>query len=706
MRTLSVHLKITLLAGFCLLFTSVSLIGFSIYNAMGNQKIVLDQSSQSVIDKSQQILVNMAKLNAAEVQTYLDEAIYRAEMLGESALFLRRNALENFTPSEELRAALNEMVNNTVERFPTVRGAYLVFNEDALDGEDSNYHGADYVGSNEKGRFASYWSISPEDATLVFGQVLKESTLMDPSQAERFLCPINSGQTCVTSPRMTKSQDGDVLQTSLNVPLVFEEEVIGLLGVELSLNALIDTVLESDHALLSGKGHITILSLDGSLIGTDDAGSRLGEKYQSDRISASQLEGFLFSNKVQTQWSADKQWLTVFSPVSVANQTWGVMMELPRESVLADATKLDSVITELVNGSISTEWMVGVVLVLLGLALIAGLSTRLVKPIQEVVARLDDIASGEGDLTQRLDVQTQDEIGQLATGFNKFLDKLQVIIKEVVATTHDISSTSEQSGQAASVTRQSSDAQFKEVDLVATASEEMTQSADLVVKNAEIAVRVANEANVFVAQGKEVISDSSNEMTRLVEKMTSAVPVVEDLAKNNAAITDILSVIEGISEQTNLLALNAAIEAARAGEQGRGFAVVADEVRNLACRTQDSVGEIREVIEKVQAGTKNVVSAIQEGNELAVHTHGQVDKAVHELNAIDESIVAIVDMNSQIVKAAEQQQSVSGEVNLNVSNIRELSAQILEQAESSERISKEISSISSRQKDLVNQFKV
>ncbi len=706
MRALSVHLKITLFAGLCLLLTSVGLIGFSIYNATGNQKIILEHSSQSVINKSQQILVGTAKLNAAEVQTYLDEATHRAEMLAESALFLRRNASDNFTPSEELRTALNEMVKNTVKRFSSVRGAYLVFNEDLLDEEDSNYHDAAYVGSNEKGRFASYWSMSPENETLVVGQPIEESSLADPLQAERFLCPINSGQTCITSPHLTTSQNGDILQTSLTVPLVAEGEVIGFLGIDLSLNALVETVIKSDQALFAGHGNIAIVSLDGSLIASDDPSARLGENYKSERISASKLEEYLFSNKVQTQWSNDNQWLTVFSPVSVANQSWGVMLEVPREEVLSDATKLDFIITELVNESISTELLVGVILMLIGLGLIASLSIRLVRPIREVVARLDDIASGEGDLTQRLIVHTQDEIGALAAGFNTFLEKLQVTIKEVVATTHDISSTSEQSGQAASVTRQSSDAQFKEVDLVATASEEMTQTAGLVVQNAEIAVQAANEANMSVSQGKTVITASSSEMGKLVEKMTSAVPVVEDLAKNNAAITEILSVIEGISEQTNLLALNAAIEAARAGEQGRGFAVVADEVRNLASRTQDSVGEIREVIEQVQMGTTNVVSAIQEGNELATRTQEHVDKAVNELNTIDESIAAIVDMNSQIVKAAEEQQSVSGEVNLNVSNIRELSAQILNQAESSERVSKEISAISARQKDLVNQFKV
>jgi methyl-accepting chemotaxis protein len=283
------------------------LIGFSIYNATGNQKIIIDHSSQSVINKSQQILAGLAKLNAAEVQTYLDESTYRAEMLGESDLLLRRNALENFTPSEELRTALNEMINNTVERFPTVRCAYLVFNPEALDGEDSNYHGADYVGSNEKERFASYWSVSSEDESLVFGQPLEESTLADPSQAERFLCPTNSGQACVTSPRAVKSQNGDVLQTSLSVPLVTDEEIVGFLGIDLSLNALIETVMESDQALFEGKGHIAILSLDGSLIASDDVNASVGQKYQSSRISAAKLEEFLFSSEVQSEWSDDKQ---------------------------------------------------------------------------------------------------------------------------------------------------------------------------------------------------------------------------------------------------------------------------------------------------------------------------------------------------------------------------------------------------------------
>ncbi|GAL25423.1 N-acetylglucosamine regulated methyl-accepting chemotaxis protein [Vibrio variabilis] len=183
-------------------------------------------------------------------------------------------------------------------------------------------------------------------------------------------------------------------------------------------------------------------------------------------------------------------------------------------------------------------------------------------------------------------------------------------------------------------TRESSEAQFREVDLVATASEEMTQTASLVVQNAEVAVEAASSANESASHGQEVAELSAHEMVRLVEQMKMTVPVVEELAQNNANITEILSVIEGISEQTNLLALNAAIEAARAGEQGRGFAVVADEVRSLASRTQDSVGEIQQVIERVQKGTADVVAAMQESSNLADSTADHVQQAVAALSRI------------------------------------------------------------------------
>ncbi|MEZ8228930.1 methyl-accepting chemotaxis protein [Vibrio splendidus] len=705
MRSLSVQWKITLLAGCCLIITSLSLIGFSIYNATSNQQVIKSQSSESVINKTQQLLASVSQLNAQETQRYVDEAVYRAEMLAASAQFLKNNADENFTPSEELRTALDEMVRRSVLNFDSIQGAYLVFQPDLLDGEDANYVDADYVGSNEKGRFAPYWKVA-DNGENVLANVLSEPILSDDSNSERFYCPLSSGQTCISTPRVVNSGGTALLTSSISVPILVDDVAIGFLGIDLRLDGLTSVVTQSDQSLFDGAGAVYVVSLDGSVIASDDSSIAVGSVFQSDNTNSDLMTDFIFGGEVTTQWSENGEWLLAFAPVTAANQTWGVLFEIPRESVVADANRLDSIISTKVSEGIQTEVIAGVIFILFGLAIIAFSSLSIVKPIRQVVVRLNDIASGEGDLTQRLEVKSQDEIGQLSQGFNLFLDKLQHTIKEVIQTTEQVASTTSQAKASASSTRESSESQFKEVDLVATAAEEMTQTAGLVVQNAEVAVDAACEANRSARQGQQVIELSAGEMRKLVERMSSAVPIVEELAKNNGNITEILSVIEGISEQTNLLALNAAIEAARAGEQGRGFAVVADEVRNLASRTQSSVGEIRAVIDKVHAGTQDVVEAIQEGNILANDTALHVQNAVEDLGSIFTSIEEISDMNSQIVRAAEEQQSVSGEVNQSVVNIRDLSAKILEQAAASEQVGSEIEQLSQQQQKLVNQFKV
>jgi len=705
MRTLSVQWKITLLAGCCLLLTSLSLVGFSVYNAVTNQQIIKKQSSASVAEKSSQLLETRALLNATEVTEYLNEAIYRSEMLAANALFTKTNSEENFGASEDLRTALDEMVRKSVINFESIRGAYLVFKPQMLDGEDNNYENADYVGSNEAGRFAAYWQQSV-DGENVLPHVLSEQAINDAANSERFFCSVSTGDTCVSTPRLVESEQGTVLTASISVPISIDDTPIGFFGIDLNLNGLSSVASASDASLFAGQGQVYIVSLSGALIASDNSALKAGDPFSSKSLPSDKLTDLLFGGEVASFWSEDRRWLTVFAPINVANQTWGVIFQMPDSSVLADANSLDATISQQVAGGVQTELIVGGVLVLLGLTVITLLAIRIVRPIREVVHRLEDIASGEGDLTQRLETHSGDEIGQLAQGFNRFLDKLQGTIRQVVDSTHQVAAISEQSKVAAQQTRSSSEAQFKEVDMVATAAEEMTQTAGLVVSNAEVAVEAAESAQQSADTGQQVIGRSQQEMVNLVERMTRAVPIVEELAANNANITDILAVIEGVSEQTNLLALNAAIEAARAGDQGRGFAVVADEVRSLASRTQDSVGEIRDVIDKVQRGTRDVVEAIQEGNLLANQSASQVNDAVAELERILRSIASIHDMNSQIVKAAEEQQAVSSEVNQSVANIRELSATILDQAGESESVGAEISQMSERQQSLVSQFKV
>ncbi|CAH0526429.1 methyl-accepting chemotaxis protein [Vibrio hippocampi] len=705
MRTLSVRWKITVLAGCCLLFTSLALIGFSLYNAINSQNSIRQLSSQSVIEKSQNLLEARAEINARDVKDYFDEAIYRAEMLVANSLFQKSNTEENFGSSEELRSALDQMIHKAVLEFPSIQGAYLVFQPDQLDGEDTNYIGADYVGSNDVGQFATYWRIG-DDSDDVEQFILSKAELDDSASAEKFFCPLVNKEACVSTPKFYLVDGEQQLMSSLTLPIISEGEAIGVLGLDLRLTDLSTTVAESDANLFNGRGYVNIISLDETVIASDDVTVTAGSRFVSPVLDQSTITDLMFGGKPQAHWSSDEQWLSVFSPVTIANQTWGVFFDMPRQAVLKDATTLDNIISEQLRQGTKVEVFTGAGFVLAGLLVIAFMSARIVKPIQLVVTRLKDIASGEGDLTQRLEVRSQDEIGQLAEQFNAFLSKLQHTIQQVVDSTAQIAATATESSANAVNTRESSEAQFKEVDMVATASEEMTQTAALVVQNAEVAVQAADQANHSASKGQEVVELSASEMVTLVSQMKSAVPVVEELAKNNSNITEILSVIEGISEQTNLLALNAAIEAARAGEQGRGFAVVADEVRKLASRTHESVGEIQLVIEQVEKGTRDVVHAIQHSSELADSTATHVQEAVLSLSKVFESIASINDMNMQIVKAAQEQQSVSSEVNQNVANIRELSGAILDKAADAERMGKDIDHYSVQQQELMRQFKV
>ncbi|MEI2563394.1 methyl-accepting chemotaxis protein [Vibrio metoecus] len=705
MRQISVQWKITLLSGLCLVFTSLALIGFSIYNARVSQQTAKQQSAESVIDKSQQLLQTGALLNATEISEYLSEAIYRAEMLASNALFLKNNSEENFGESEVLRTSLDEMVRKSVLGFDTIEGAYLVFRPNMLDNEDSNYVNADYVGSNDIGQFAAYWTKAANGQNVV-SRVLTQAQLVQESDKERFACPITSAAACISSPRVVELDTGSHLAASLSVPILIDGVAIGFYGIDLTLAPLVPIAQKSDRNLFEGEGKVSIVSLNNLLVASDDPKLTLGSAFQSEHLARGAVDSLLQAGEVKTQWSGDGLWLVVFAPITVANQNWGVIFEMPRGSVMQDADQLDVLLTKQLERGIRSELVVGTSLVLIGLGVVALMAMRLVKPIRAVAYRLQDISSGEGDLTQRLNVTSTDEIGQLAQGFNLFMDKLQPIIRRVVDNTGQVVATTEHAKATVASTRYSSEAQFKEVDSVATAAEEMTQTSAHVVENAQRAVSAANEAQQAAQTGDQVIRHSQAQMNQLVERMNLTVPVVEELARNNAGIVEILSVIEGISEQTNLLALNAAIEAARAGDQGRGFAVVADEVRNLASRTQASVGEIRTVINQVELGTQEVVNAIQGSNQTAQVTAEQVADAVTQLNRVFSAIHAINEMSHQIVQAAQDQQSVSSQVTESVVNIRDLSAKILKESEESEKVGKQIAHLSLEQRNLVAQFKV
>ncbi|WP_414868366.1 methyl-accepting chemotaxis protein [Pseudomonas sp. IT-347P] len=248
--------------------------------------------------------------------------------------------------------------------------------------------------------------------------------------------------------------------------------------------------------------------------------------------------------------------------------------------------------------------------------------------------------------------------------------------------------------------------QFREIDQVATASNEMSATAHDVANSASNAANAAKGADQSAKDGMSIIERSTRDINQLADEVSKAVTEVEALAVNSEQIGSVLEVIRSIAEQTNLLALNAAIEAARAGESGRGFAVVADEVRNLAKRTQDSVEEIRIVIERIQTGPRGVVATMHSSQTQAHNNAGQIRQAVDALGKISDAVTVISDMNLQIASAAEQQSAVAEEVNRNVSAIRTVTETLTGQATESAAISSQLNALASQQMKLMDQFRV
>ncbi|SGZ08619.1 methyl-accepting chemotaxis protein [Moritella viscosa] len=706
MGSLSVQWKITLLSGCCILLVAISLISFTLLSSTSNQKIIQVQSSQSVGEKSEQLLMSEANTQASIVQKYLDEATYRAEMLAESIAFLQFNAEENFTSSDELRNSVSELLKRSVQNFDNMHAAFTTVLPDMLDGEDANYTNADYVSSNDQGRFSAYWYKNNQNKptlTIKSEQQINNTTQAISGQANNFWysCSITNKRMCVIEPYLYNENGATRLISPITVPLRKQGKIIGVTGIDLKIDVLQQYAQRADQALFAGAGKVRIVSNNGQLVASDDDNAAIGKQ-----IADPQLKQWLTDGVTQSQWSADQQSLTVFMPIKLSAVNWGIVITMPRETVMADALALNQLIEEQANETLQIQIITGIIVTLLGLLIIWFAAVKLVAPIKDVATRLQDIASGEGDLTQRLDVKSTDEVGELAIWFNRFLDKIQGTIKDVIETSDAISKTSKEAGEIAELSRQGSESQFREVDMVATASEEMTQTSALVLENADKAAEMACQAEQSAKGGQVVVQQSAETMQELVERMAMAVPIADELEKNSGNISAILSVIEGISEQTNLLALNAAIEAARAGEQGRGFAVVADEVRQLASRTHDSVDQIRVVIEDLQSGTRSVTTAIAEGNHLALETATRVKQAVNSLADISSFVADIQRMNSEIVNAASEQKTVSTEVNGNVANIRDLSQSILDQSTTAEKIGHDIAKLSSQQQVLVGQFKV
>ena len=342
---------------------------------------------------------------------------------------------------------------------------------------------------------------------------------------------------------------------------------------------------------------------------------------------------------------------------------------------------------------------------LLSLALCIFVMRSIVTPIQQLQKTIEH-AEQNHDLVTRIDTQSNDEIGQMATALNRMFDAFQNIISHVNRDTVQVATASQ---QLAAVTERNSNEiaqQHCETESLATAMNEMVATAQDIANHAQRAADSANEANHEAESGKELVSSTITSIHALAEEIDSASQAIAKVEQDSLEIGGILDVIRDIAEQTNLLALNAAIEAARAGEQGRGFAVVADEVRTLASRTQESTQDIQSMIEKLQNQTKAAVNIMINSQKQAETNVSHAEKAGQSLETITESVNVINEMNIQIASAAEEQTAVSDEINRNVINIKDSANHTMAGAQEITDASDSLEQLSNNLSALVKKFDV
>ncbi|MCK5640225.1 MAG: DUF3365 domain-containing protein, partial [Gammaproteobacteria bacterium] len=372
--------------------------------------------------------------------------------------------------------------------------------------------------------------------------------------------------------------------------------------------------------------------------------------------------------------------------------------------------EINSDISEQVVASTLTGQKIMLVLLCTLLFIVAAIyfvyKTVVAKKLAELDGSINELATGSSDLTQRLDDSGSDEIASLASGFNKFLENHRIFIKDITESAHQLSDSTTEMASVTVQAKEDATEQRNQISMVATAVNEMAATIQEVASNTVTADESARLAKEETSSGLQVVDDNICITNTLANEIEKAAEVIQALKADSEGIGTVLDVIRGISEQTNLLALNAAIEAARAGEHGRGFAVVADEVRTLASKTQGSTLEIQEMIEKLQQGADSAVTVMDKGIETVEASVKQATQTGGSLKSITEAVNSISDINAQIASAIEEQSVVAEDINKNVVTVDNLAQRGDEASANIASANEQLSQLAGNLSTLVSRFKI
>ncbi|WP_434675369.1 methyl-accepting chemotaxis protein [Pseudomonas sp. D3-10] len=712
MKFKSIQFSVAALAGAIVLSVVGALVLYALFAGARTQEMVQQRTKAQFEQLIEQRLSALARTQASLIQRELEAPLLLARGLATTNALMGMNGTDGNPLLKMPREQMISLLRESVVRNPKVLGAYIAWEPNAIDHDDANYVNSQVLGMETNGRFLPWW-FRNQDGTLgleKLADVTDQKLLSTGIRAsEYYLCSQDSRKACVIDPAPYRVGSTMTMLASFIEPILVDGKFQGIVGADLSVNFIQDMLVAADAKLYDGAGEMALLASNNRLVAFTKDPSKLGEK-ASDLLDANELDNLAKLGAGEVRYDVDEAHghIEVYMPFGIGETSarWTLMMQLPLNAVMADLQALQKDLDDQRETDIFGMAMVGLAIAAIGLLVIWLVGHGIARPLKQMVAMLDDIAQGEGDLTRRLTSDRADELGAIAKGFNTFLGKLQGMITQVVTSVQSVSDSSEHTADIAIRTNQGVHKQMSEIDQVATAVHEMTATAQDVARNATQAAQAASHADQAASQGMQIVRDTSTSIGALAVEIGKAVGVVQTLAKDSENINAILTAIRGIAEQTNLLALNAAIEAARAGEQGRGFAVVADEVRNLAQKTQQATEEIQSMIQQLQQGTRDVVRVMEDSQHRTDESVQHAAKAAQALETITQAVSVINDMNTQIASAAEEQSAVADDINRNVINIGQVANEVASGADESSAASAGLTKLAEQQRRLINQFRV
>ncbi|MFC4864250.1 methyl-accepting chemotaxis protein [Pseudomonas sp. MAHUQ-62] len=492
----------------------------------------------------------------------------------------------------------------------------------------------------------------------------------------------SAGGTTLTEPYV------DAATGQLIMTIATPVQSLGVAGGDLSLQTLVQIINALDF---DGMGYAFLVSSDGKILvhpNKDMVMKSLRDIYPQNTPAIS--TGF---SEVELDGSTR---ILTFAPVKgLPSVNWYI-------GVSVDKDKAYSMLSEFrASAIIATVIAVVIIMILLGM-----LIRVLMQPLHIMGRAMQDIAQGEGDLTRRLAIHTQDEFGELASAFNRFVERIHGSIREVSSATNQVNQVAKLVLNASNSSMSNSDEQANRTNSVAAAINELGAAAQEIARNAADASHQASSARTLAEDGRQVVERTISAMNELSGKIRASCGNIETLNSKTVNIGQILEVIKGISEQTNLLALNAAIEAARAGEAGRGFAVVADEVRNLAHRTQESAQEIQQMIEELQVGAREAVTTMTESQRYSEQSVEIANQAGERLGSVTHRIGEIDGMNQSVATATEEQTAVVDSLNMDITEINTLNQEGVENLQATLRACADLDQQAARLQQLVGSFRI